>query len=450
MKTVHIPAQGWRVRPYQEAFWDAMTVGGMDRAAVAWHRRAGKDEIALNLELVHSQAWRVGNYVHMLPLANQCRKAMWDAINPHTGRRRIDEVFPKEIIQDRRESDMFIRFKNGATWQLMGSDNFASVIGAGLLMVTFSEWAKGDPRAWPYIRPMLDENGGKAVFISTFEGENHHHRMVNYAIESEKWFGQILGADKTGIFTAEQLAEIKAELIQTIGDEEEATAIFEQEYFCSVTPVIKGAYFGKQIREAESQGRICPCPYDPTAPVYTYWDLGLNDSTSIWFWQKVGRESRFIDYLEENNKDIYFYADTLKDRGYRYECHVLPHDGGRRQYGVKGGLTIKQQLEEQGLKNVKVAKRFANESEKLAAINEARRLIARSVFDSKRTDRGIDALRHYRREWDEDKKTFHDKPYHDWASHGADAFLNAASFLNAIPKTDDRVRSESWLNAGMN
>ena len=162
MPTIQLPADGWRPRPYQRDVWNYLERGGK-RAVAVWHRRAGKDEFCLRWASV-AAFQKVGNYWHMLPMANQARRAIWEAVNPHTGKRRIDEAFPVALRETTREQEMMIRFKNGSTWQVVGSDNYDSLVGAPPVGVTFSEWALADPRAWAFIRPILLENDGWALF----------------------------------------------------------------------------------------------------------------------------------------------------------------------------------------------------------------------------------------------------------------------------------------------
>jgi phage terminase large subunit len=148
--------------------WEQLEAG-KKRLALAWHRRAGKDDVCLHWAATCAMT-RVGGYWHMLPQHNQARKAIWDAINPGTGRRRIDDAFPLALRDSTREQDMFIRFKNGSTWQVVGSDNYNALVGSPPVGVVFSEYALSDPSSWAFIRPILAENGGWALFISTPRG----------------------------------------------------------------------------------------------------------------------------------------------------------------------------------------------------------------------------------------------------------------------------------------
>ena len=165
----------WQPRDYQRPAWDYLEKGGKLAYVIA-HRRWGKDDIALHWTACAAFD-RVGTYWHLLPQASQARKAVFEAINPHTGLRRIDEAFPRELRETTRENEMFIRFKNGSTWQVVGSDNYDSLVGSPPVGVVMSEWALAKPQAWAYLRPILKENGGWAAFITTPRGRNHCHRM---------------------------------------------------------------------------------------------------------------------------------------------------------------------------------------------------------------------------------------------------------------------------------
>ena len=320
MVTVTLPANGWKPRDYQLPAWTYLEQGG-DRVGVAWHRRAGKDEIALHWAAV-SAFQRVGGYWHMLPEASQARKAIWNAVNPHTGIRRIDEAFPLALRESTLNNEMFIRFKNGSTWQVVGSDNFHSLVGAPPIGIVFSEWARANPSAWAYLRPILAENGGWAFFISTYFGRNHHYDLVERAKEWEDWFGEALSAKQTSVFTADQLEQERLEYIADYG-EHEGEALFRQEYLSDAMASVQGAYFGAEMARAEEENQLTRVPYERGSLVYTAWDLGLDDETAIWFAQVVGREIRVIDYISERNEDLAHYAAAIVARGYEYGGHFL-------------------------------------------------------------------------------------------------------------------------------
>jgi phage terminase large subunit len=284
---IRVPANGWRPRPYQMPAWSALE-RGTKRLALAWHRRSGKDDIALHWSAC-AAVQNPGTYWHMLPAANQARKAIWDAVNPRTGRRRIDDAFPEGLRESTREQDMFIRFKNGATWQVVGSDNYNSLVGSPPIGIVFSEYALADPSAWALLRPILAENGGWALFISTPRGRNHFAKLVDFALKDREWFGQILSTDQTNVISKEVIDRELRELTAERG-QKEAEAIVAQEYHCDFDAAIPGAYYGELMARADREGRIGLFPHDPNLPVGTAWDLGIGDSTVVWFFQQPPRE----------------------------------------------------------------------------------------------------------------------------------------------------------------
>lgn len=394
---------------------------GGKRAALAWHRRAGKDEVGLHLT-AHMAHRRVGAYWHLLPKQTQARKAIWDAVNPHTGLKRIDEAFPKALRKSTRNTDMFIEFLNGSTWQVLGSDSYDTHVGAPPVGIIFSEWALGDPAAWAYLRPILRENGGWALFISTFRAKNHHHKLVKRAIREPEWFGEILSAEETGILSPEELDAERREYIDEYG-EDEGDALFSQEYLSVPMTIVRGAFFGPQMIRLEEQKRITRVPYVRAEPVTTAWDLGMDDETAIWFVQRIGFETRVIDFLHARNQDLAWYAQQLRAKGYTYAEHWLPHDGAHKTIN---GPSPRKQLRGFKLGPVRIAERPLNDAHKIAQINEARSLLSECYFDEERCEYGLEALRNYSREWDDDAKTYSSRPKHDWASHPADAWRTLA------------------------
>jgi|ERR1700741_150043 len=411
MRTVRLP-YNWKPRHYQLPVLKYFDAGGK-RAVSVWHRRAGKDEVALHKTACAAHE-RIATYWHMLPEAAQARKAIWDAINPHTGIRRIDEAFPMELRETTREHEMMIRFKCGSTWQVVGSDNFNSLVGSPPAGVVFSEWSLANPSAWGYLRPILAENNGWSWFIYTPRGKNHGYSTLQMAKTEPGWFAEVLGVDQTKILPQALLDAELREYIKEYGLEQ-GQSFFEQEYHCSFDAAILGAVYGAAMSRAQKTGRIIKDIYDPKLPVHTAWDLGFDDSTAIWFWQVIRGEIRLIDYYEANGQAIDHYCDYVKSKPYTYGKHFVPHDAAHKLLAA-GGRSIVQQAYGYGVKMFVVAATSQQNS-----IEAARRTIEISYFDEK-CDRGIEALKQYQFEYDDDKKTFRSKPRHDWASHGADAF----------------------------
>jgi len=432
---IELPHQ-WAPRPYQQDLWRYMHGGGK-RAIAIWPRRHGKDDLALHYTACAAHE-RVGVYWHLLPQQNQARKAIWDAVNPHTGRRRIDDAFPRELRETTREQDMLIRFKTGSTWQVIGSDNYDALVGTPPIGVVFSEWALSNPQAWSLIRPILLENGGWAVFITTPRGRNHAYRMFQMAEQSDDWFAERLTAADTQVFSPEALATEKAELVAERG-EADGEAIFDQEYMTSWSAALPGAYYARVIDKLEREGGICRVPYNPARQVHTAWDLGANDATVIWFVQKTPMGWAVIDYLASTSTGIDWYVREIKAKPYVYGEHLLPHDADDQNVALPGAASIRDTATTLGLKNVRVVPRTKSVAND---INEVRKVLPICVFDAEKCAPGLDALRSYRRVWDEKLKTYRDHPLHDWASDPADAFRTFA--IGKPQERDTEYDDEEW------
>lgn len=439
---VILPANGWLPRDYQRPAWAALEAGCL-RLALAWHRRAGKDDVCLHWT-AKSAMTRVGGYWHLLPMANQARKAIWDAVDPRTGRRRIDVAFPLELRESTRENDMFIRFKNGSTWQVVGSDNYDSLVGAPPVGVVFSEYALSDPSAWAFIRPILAENGGWALFISTPRGRNHFAKLVEYALHDAHWFGQVLGVAQTKAISPDVIARERQELEAERGVKE-ADAIISQEYNCDFDAAIPGAYYGELMRNVEREERVGVFPHDPKLPVGTAWDLGHGDSTVIWCYQQPpsGRV-RLVNVLEGSGVGVDWYIQKLQQLPYIFADHIWPHDGGHGNIRDVGGTTLKATAQGLGIKPLRVLDRDPSIDQ---GINAVRQMLPLCEFNTQpalfsgetmeqgraRMSRAIDAMRLYRRQWDEKNQKFKDAPLHDWTSNTTDALRYLARGRKPFP-----------------
>lgn len=413
----------WTPRDYQIPVFQAFDKG-IKRFVLRWHRRAGKDDVCLHIG-AREAFRRVGNYWHMLPAYAQARKAIWDAVNPHTGKKRIDEAFPKELRKRTNNQEMIIEFVNGSTWQVLGSDNYDNLVGASPAGIIFSEYALANPAAWDYFRPMLAENHGFAFFISTVRGYNHFYQLGEYAKTSKEWFFQEVSADTSGVFTTETLQR-ELEEIQAKRGEDEGLSIFRQEYFNDPNAAIPGAYYAKIIAKLKDAGQITSVPYEPNLPVTTAWDLGIGDSTAIWFAQQVGKEVRIIDHLENSGVGLDWYVKQLSNKPYVYHEHLLPHDANVSELGT--GKRRIDTLRDLGLNKTRVLPALSVDD----GINAVRLLLPRCWFDKTKTEKGLNCLINYQREYDEKLQTFKDRPLHDWSSHSSDGFRYLAIGLKPV------------------
>ena len=427
----------WSPRPYQLPEMQAFD-NHIKRFVLRWHRRAGKDDICLHIA-AREAFRRVGSYWHMLPAYSQARKAIWLAVNPHTGKRRIDEAFPHELRKRTNDQEMFIEFVNGSTWQVLGSDRYDTLVGASPAGIVFSEYAIANPNSWDYLRPMLAENGGWAFFISTVRGYNHFWGMGEFAQKNEDWYFQQVDADSSGVFTPERLASELAEIIDRLGDDE-GLAKYRQEYFNDPNAAVPGAYYAKLLTRAKEENRIINVPYEPSIPVTTAWDLGIGDSTAIWFAQCVGKEVRIIDYYENSGVGLDHYVKLLNSKPYAYYESLLPHDANVSELGT--GKRRIDTLRELGLTKTRVLPALSVDD----GINAVRLLLPKCWFDKEKTAKGVNCLINYQREYDEKLQTFKDRPLHDWSSHGSDAFRYLAMGL----KPPREARRPSFANTDYN
>lgn len=428
MARIELP-NGWKPRSYQRPLWDYLEKGGKRAIEIA-HRRWGKDDLILHRTAV-AMFERPASYWHMLPEFAQARRALWTAVNSHTGKRRIDEAFPQELRENTNEQEMFIRFKNGATWQLVGSDRYNNLVGAGVAGVTFSEWALANPSSWGYIRPMIEENDGWATFITTPRGRNHAQAMLEMARKNPRWFAEVSSIHSTGALSPAQLEESLGEYVALYG-EDVGRAQFEQEYECSFNAAILGAFYAREMVLIRKEGRISDeAIADPSRPVHRAWDIGVKDDTSIWWFQVVGTQVFILDCYSQSGVGVDHFAEIIQKRreshGWTDGVDFVPHDAKVKEWGT--GRTRVETMQSLGL-NPQVVPLAG----KLDGINAARKTLARSVFHPRTEEQGISALEQYRREWDDDKKAFKANDVHDWSSHLADAFRYLSMAWRNIPE----------------
>lgn len=397
--------------------WSYLERGGKRAIEIA-HRRWGKDDLILHRTAV-AMFERPASYWHMLPEFAQARRALWTAVNSHTGKRRIDEAFPQELRDSTNEQEMFIRMKNGATWQLVGSDRYNNLVGAGVAGVTFSEWALANPSSWGYIRPMIEENDGWATFITTPRGRNHAQAMYEMAKNNPRWFAEISSVHDTGALSTEQLEESIAEYVALYG-EDIGRAQFEQEYECSFNAAILGAFYAREMVAVRRDGRIDEeLEAIEGIPVHRAWDIGVKDDTSIWWFQVVGVNVYILDCYSQSGMGVDHYAEVIeqrrKEHGWTDGVDFVPHDARVKEWGT--GRTRVETMQGLGLNP-----RVVPMASKLDGINAVRKTLPRCIFHARTEDQGVSALEQYRREWDDDKKAFKASEVHDWSSHLSDAF----------------------------
>lgn len=409
MSSITIP-YNFTPREYQRGLYNCLSQG-FKRAIVVMHRRAGKDKVCINI-MAREAFKRRGTYFYILPYYTQARKIVWEGMDKD-GFRLIDH-FPKELVVRRDNQQMKLELANGSIIQFLGSDNIDSIVGTNPVGVIFSEFSLHKVEAWNYLRPILLENGGWAVFNGTPRGKNHMYKLLEAAKKDPKWYWDIKTVDDTGVLTAEQVEEEIANGMPR--------ALALQEFYCSFDAAMVGAYYGEVMERAEVMNRVTQVPWDPSLPVITAWDLGVSDETVVVCMQQTESGVRFIDAIADNGKGLEYYVKWLNDQPYAYAYDILPHDVRVRELGT--GKSRIQILHDLGRKHIVVAKRVSIED----GIAATRLLLAKASFDDRRCDKLVQALKQYRASWDPAKEVY-GAPIHDWSSHWADAVRMAAIAL---------------------
>ena len=275
------------LRDYQAEPWEVFQRDDFKRGVLVVPRRNGKDLLCWNTIIAKAMK-RVGLYYYMAPYYNQVRQIIWEGFDG-SGRRFFDYI-PPQLIKGYTKLDMRIDLANGSQIKLQGSDNIDRIVGTNPFGIVFTEFSLHKPQAWDYLRPILAENGGWAIFNGTPRGLNHLFDIHQKAQTTPGWYSQFLTRDDTGIPSLEAIEEDRRS-----GMPEE---LIQQEYYCSFFSGSAGAYYSQQLMGMREQGRITQVPYEPRLPVYTAWDLGIRDATAIWFCQPFNASFRLIDYYE--------------------------------------------------------------------------------------------------------------------------------------------------------
>jgi hypothetical protein len=295
----------------------------------------------------------------------------------------------------------------GRRIQLYGSDNPDSLRGQYFDGVVLDEIGDQNPKIWnEIIRPALADRKGWCLFIGTPKGNNHFKELFDRASKEPGWSALQFKASETKIIDVEELDAARKEM----GDDK-----YNQEFECSFNAAVEGSYYGKLINDLEEKGRMCEIIRDDLCQTYVAWDLGMGDSTAMWVAQNAGQETRLLDYVENHGQGLDWYVNWLKENNWHQAEQLLPHDVEVRELGT--GKSRLEVLREAGL-NVKVLPRLSVDD----GIQSVRRLLPRCWFNMPKVKQGLDCVRNYRREYDEKRNVFYDKPLHDWASHGSDAF----------------------------
>ena len=386
------------------------------------HRRAGKTVACVN-ELIKgalSCQRDKPRFAYIAPLFKQAKDVAWEYLKEYTA------VIPGREVN---ETELRVDLPNGSRVRLYGADNPDSLRGIYLDGVILDEYADMRPSIWTEVlRPALSDRLGWATFIGTPKGHNDFWQKWQDSENNPDWFRIMLKASDTGIINPAELAAARRDMSP---DE------FDQEFECSFTAAVRGAYYAKDLEQADKEERIRPIPIEKVE-TNTAWDLGIDDSTAIWFYQVVNKEVRLIDYYEASGVGLEHYAKVLRDKPYIYGKHYLPHDAEVKELGT--GRSRVETLDGFGIRAEIVKMQRVEDG-----INAVRQLLPRCWFHSVNCKQGIEALRLYRKEWNDKTQTFRQNPLHDWTSHSADAFRYLA-----LSVSDKQIRKPiQYKNLGI-
>ena len=393
--------------PYKPREIQAEMHGNLKRWNVlVMHRRFGKTVWAVNhlIKTALTCPLPRPRVAFVAPTFTQAKRIAWDYVKYYAG------VIPNVTFN---ETELRVDFPNGGRLMLLSAENPDSLRGIYLDMCIFDEFGMQNPRVWnEVVRPALSDRQGGAVFLGTPAGHNHFFDLLEQAKAeeangSDQWYHNVVKASQSEIVPEEELDAARSMM---------TPEQYEQEYECSFTAAIIGAYYGNLLSDADDDGRITKVPYDPAYPVHTAWDLGINDSTAIWFAQIFrGGAVHVIDYYENSGVGLDHYAEILRQKDYHWGDHLAPHDievrelgSGKSRLEIAFGLGIRFRV----IPRMKI----------IDGINAARMMLPKCYFDRDKTHEGVEMLRQYRQEFDEKKKVFRDHPRHDFTSHAADAF----------------------------
>ena len=394
-------------------------------AVVVAHRRAGKTVACVN-ELIKAAVMfqgTDGRFAYVAPFYNQAKSVAWDYL------KRFVAVIPGIEIN---ESELRVDFPNGSRIKLYGADKADALRGLyfdGLVADEFGDWK---PSVWQYvIRPALADRKGWAIIIGTPKGRNEFYARVVQAKGDPSWTLMILRATDTGILDEAEMKALRTEMTDDA---------WRQEMECDFDAALPGAIYGKEMWQAEQENRVTQVDWQPGFPVHTAWDLGYSDDTAIWWFQVVRGEIHVLEYYGASGLSMDDYFAVIGQKPYEYGNHFLPHDAKAKTL-ASGGRSIQEMAGKAlGWGKVRIVPSLSLQD----GIQAARAMLPRTWFDAEKAKDGIDSLKQYQREYDEDKKAFREKPRHDWTSHAADGFRMLAVAWREEIRPEDKPPSKFW------
>ena len=423
---VQIQLDKFSLRWYQEEIFDTIEQGKSKRILYVASRRAGKDILFWNLA-IRQCLKKTCLVFYVLPTYAQGRKAIFDAI-AIDGTKFLDYL-PSQLVTSINKSEQKITFINGSILQIIGGDTYdTSLIGTNPYAIILSEFALMPPDIFSFIRPILAVNGGWCAILGTPRGKNHFYSAYKVAQELPEWTVFVHKASEIGHMTPAVLANERAQMNE---------GLFLQEFECNFERGISGSYYGTYLDSLKLKGQIGHVPWEPGLLVYTAWDIGVNDATTIIFYNVVGDGSviRIIDCYSNTGMGLDHYAKILQDKPYKYGKHFSPADIKVREWGG-GAVTRYEKARQLGLDFTLV-----DQIGVIDGIENVWTHFNKFWIDAEKCRSLIDALENYRKEWDDVKQTYKNKPIHNWASNYADSLRYLCVSLH---KTKRGMTSEEF------
>jgi hypothetical protein len=350
---------------------------------------------------------------YVAPYRSQAKSVAWDYL----------KYFSRPITKQSNEADLIIELLNGAKIRLFGADNADAMRGLGFDGLYLDEYGDFKPSVWGnVVRPALSDKQGWCVFGGTPKGKNQFWDIYETSRKlPNEWFTLSLPASKSKLLPESELQAAQAQL---------AEDQYLQEYECSFEAAIVGAIWGTEMRRVSEDGRITKVENQIEVKTHTAWDLGHTDDTAIWWYQVIAGEIHIVDFFALSGGTIEEFVSKIKEKPYNYGKHYLPHDARARTLASGGKSVIEQMAVGLGINNLAIVPSLTVQD----GIQAVRLALPRCWFDAEKCADGIEALRQYQREYDEDKKAFRQTPKHDWTSHPADAMRMLAISWREEPK----------------
>ena len=396
-------------------------------ASIVAHRRAGKT-VACVADLLLSVLFKVKHKnpraAYIAPMYRQAKSVAWDYLKAMTR-----GIAGCKINEAELRVDFPVVGRGEARIQLFGGDNPDALRGQYFDAVILDEFAQMNGRLWTeVVRPALADRKGIATIIGTPQGHNTFYDIFSMAVDNDDWYTMHLKSSQSGLLDEEEIESLKKEMPENE---------FKQEFECSWSAAVRGAYYAFYMEKAEEEDRITNVPHDPMMKVITSWDLGINDATVVHFWQVSRTEIRMINCLAFQGTGLPDIVKEIDKLDYNYSQHIAPHDiavrelgSGRSRLDIAKGLGVKF--------DVAPSQHIAD------GIGAVRSLLPKIWFDKEKCKDSIEALKLYRTEYDDKKQIFRSNPLHDWTSDYTDSirYFAITKHKTGVNNDWDRVINE--------